>query len=73
MIAYEMFYYIDGACDTLVEALSSALWDEDAKEDTRLDDFTSDIDTLGAFEYSFTRYMKQISDVTERKRVDIKQ
>ena len=73
MIAYEMFYYIDGACDTLVEALSSALWDEDAKEDTRLDDFTSDIDTLDAFEYSFTRYMKQISDVTERKRVDIKQ
>ena len=68
IIAYNMFWYIDGQCDTLVEALSSALWDEDAMEDTRLDDFTSDIDTLDAFEYSFTKFMRQINDVTERKR-----
>ena len=70
MIAYNMFWYIEEECQTLVEALSSALWDEDAKEDTRLDDFTSDIDTLDAFEYSFTRYMRQINDVTERKRAE---
>ena len=68
MLSYGMFYYIDGECDTLVDALSSALWDENAKEDTRLDDFTTDIDTLDAFEYSFTRYMRQINDVVERKR-----
>jgi PBSX family phage terminase large subunit len=68
MIAYDIFYYIEEECKTLVEALSSALWDDDAKEDTRLDDFTSDIDTLDAFEYSFTRYMRAINDMIERRR-----
>lgn len=69
IIAYDMFYYIEEECKTLVEALSSALWDDDAKEDTRLDDFTSDIDTLDAFEYSFTKYMRQINDVIDRERL----
>ena len=68
MLAYDMFWYIEDECKTLVEAISSALWDEDAKEDTRLDDFTSDIDTMDAFEYSWTKFMRQINDVTERKR-----
>ena len=69
MLAYDMFWYIEDECKTLVDAISSALWDEDAKEDTRLDDFTSDIDTMDAFEYSWTKFMRQINDVTERKRV----
>lgn len=69
IIAYDMFYYIEEECKTLVDAISSALWDDDAKEDTRLDDFTSDIDTMDAFEYSFTKYMRQINDVINRKRV----
>lgn len=68
MIAYNIFYYIEEECATLVDALSSALWDSEKKEDTRLDDFTTDIDTLDAFEYSFTRYMRQINDMIERKR-----
>lgn len=70
IIAYDMFWYMEDECKTLVEAISSALWDEDAKEDTRLDDFTSDIDTMDAFEYSFTKFMRQINDVTERKRAE---
>ena len=69
MLAYDMFWYIEEECKTLVEAISSALWDEDAKEDTRLDDFTSDIDTMDAFEYSWTKFMRQINDATERKRI----
>ena len=69
MLAYDMFWYIEEECKTLVEAISSALWDEDAKEDTRLDNFTSDIDTMDAFEYSWTKFMRQINDVTERKRI----
>ena len=68
MLAYDMLYYIDGECKTFVEAMCGAVWDDKAKEDTRLDDFTSDIDTMDAFEYSFTRYMRQINDVTEVKR-----
>lgn len=68
LLAYNMLWYIDGECDTFVEAMSSALWDDKAKEDTRLDDFTSDIDTMDAFEYSFTKFMKQMTDVIELKR-----
>lgn len=69
LIAYNMLWYIEDECDTFVEAVSSALWNEKAKEDERLDDFTSDIDTMDAFEYSFTKFIKQITDVTERKRI----
>ena len=69
IIAYDMFWYIEEECKTLVDAISSALWDDNAKEDTRLDDFTSDIDTMDAFEYSWTKFMRQINDVTERKRI----
>ncbi len=68
MIAYDMLWYIEEECKTFVEAVSSAVWDDNAKEDVRLDDFTSDIDTMDAFEYSFTRFMKQINDVIDRKR-----
>lgn len=68
LIAYDMFYYIENECKTLVDAMSSALWDDKAKEDTRLDDFTSDIDTMDAFEYSFTKYMRDICIVIDTKR-----
>lgn len=68
MIAYDIFYYIEEECKTLVEAISSALWDDNSKGDVRLDDFTSDIDTMDAFEYSFERFMKKINDTIERKR-----
>ena len=71
MIAYELFYYIEEECKTLVEALESALWsDKPTKEgkDERLDDFTTDIDSLDAFEYTFERYIMQINDVIERRR-----
>lgn len=71
MIAYGMFFYIEEECETLVEALESALWsDKPSKEnkDERLDDFTTDIDTLDAFEYSFERYITQINDVVEIRR-----
>lgn len=69
MISYGILYYIDGECDTFVDALSSALWDDDAKEDTRLDDFTTDIDTVDAWEYSWCRFMKQINDMINRRRL----
>ena len=68
MIAYDIFYYIEEECDTLVEAMSSALWDSEKNEDVRLDDFTTDIDTMDAWEYSWCRFMKKINDMIERKR-----
>ena len=69
MISYGILYYIEEECKTFVDALSSALWDDDAKEDTRLDDFTTDIDTVDAWEYSWCRFMKQINDMINRRRL----
>ena len=47
-------------CDTLVSALCSAIWNpKEITVDERLDDGTSDIDTLDAFEYTIERYIKK--------------
>jgi len=70
MIAYNILSYIEDDNKTFVEALSSALWDNNAKEDKRLDDFTTDIDTIDAWEYSWCRFIKQISDMINRKRTE---
>lgn len=70
MISYGILYYIKEECETFVEALSSALWDDDAKEDTRLDDFTTDIDTIDAWEYSWCRFIRQINDMINRRRLE---
>lgn len=50
-------------CKTLEEALSNAVWDDKKAEegiDERLDDGTSDIDTLDAFEYTFERDINRL-------------
>lgn len=70
MISYGILSYIEEECKIFVDALSSALWDDDAKEDTRLDDFTTDIDTIDAWEYSWCRFIKQINDMINRRRLD---
>ena len=70
MISYNILYYIEEESKTFVDALSSALWDDEAKEDTRLDDFTTDIDTVDAWEYSWCRFMRQINDMINRKRLE---
>lgn len=70
MISYNILSYIEEECKLFVEAVSSALWDNDKKEDTRLDDFSTDIDTIDAWEYSWCRFMKQINDMINRKRLE---
>jgi Terminase-like family. len=69
MLSYDIFFYVDGECDSLVEALKTALWDSKKLEDERLDDFTTDIDSLDAFEYSFERDMKRIIDAIDMEKV----
>lgn len=49
-----------GRCDSLVEALCTAVWDMDKWDDVRLDDGTTDIDTLDSFEYSWSAYIPQL-------------
>ncbi len=69
MLSFGIFYYIKDECDTLIDAMTSALWsDKPSKEnkDERLDDFTTDIDSLDAYEYAYERYMKRINNAIKR-------
>lgn len=52
------FYMLAPECQTLIDAFQGAVWNEKiiGKEE-RLDDSTSDIDTLDAFEYTFERWI----------------
>lgn len=60
LIATHRLHIYKGA-KTVINALSNALWDS-KKNDTRLDDGTSDIDTLDAFEYSIEPNYKKLLD-----------
>lgn len=59
LMSQQRFYYTEN-CSTLVEALKSAVWDDDKLVDVRLDNGTSDIDTLDAFEYTIERDSKRL-------------
>ena len=52
----KFFYTKD--CESLEKAFESAVYKADTLKDERLDDGTSDIDTLDAFEYSWERYLR---------------
>jgi len=56
LVGQERFLYTDD-CKTLVDALCNAVWDEKKLGDERLDDGTSDIDSLDSFEYSWSWYI----------------
>ena len=56
LISSNRFFYTDG-CETVVDAMCDAMWDSKKIKYERLDDGTTDIDTLDAKEYSFTRRM----------------
>ena len=66
MIAFNVLQYIKDECDSWVQAMTTAMWNSKKQEDERLDDFTTDIDSLDAFEYSFERDMKRINDAIRR-------
>jgi PBSX family phage terminase large subunit len=51
-------------CKYVIDGLRAAVWDSKAAangKDERLDDFTSDIDVIDAFEYSFERFISQLT------------
>ena len=60
LLSTDRFRYVDEECDSLVKALCDAVWDPDELNDVRLDNGTSDIDTLDAWEYSWSPFIKQI-------------
>lgn len=53
-------FWVNRHCVDVIKALQDAVWDED-KDNERLDDFSSDIDTLDAMEYSIEPYFNELS------------
>ena len=56
--------FINKSCKHLIAGIENAVWCEKAAEkgiDLRLDDFTSDIDILDAFEYSFSPHIRNLT------------
>ncbi len=62
MMATNRFQLVAGQCDSLEVALMEARWDDKQRDDVRLDDGTSDIDSLDAFEYSWEYYIGQLAE-----------
>lgn len=60
LIAQDRFKYTDG-CKTLVEAMRTSIWNpKEITKNERLDDGTTDVDTLDAFEYTIERYTRKL-------------
>lgn len=53
--------YVSDKCPHLIDALQTAMYNPKKYDDERLDDGTSDIDSLDAFEYSIEPYYKQLN------------
>lgn len=61
LMAGGRFHLVSEKCGTLIDAFRGAVWnDKIIGKEERLDDGTSDIDTLDAFEYSFERFIPQL-------------
>lgn len=61
LMAQGRFFYMQGQCNSLETALCTAVWDPDeVTKNVRLDDGTSDIDSLDSFEYTFERRISQL-------------
>lgn len=59
-------FFITKDCESLQTALSDAVWDKEVKDkDERLDDGSTDIDGLDAFEYTIERDMKYLIEEVE--------
>lgn len=60
LFATDRIKFKEKRADTLVEALQTAVYDEDADDDRWLDDGTSDIDSLDSFNYSVEYWFAQL-------------
>ena len=58
-------FKVNKRCTTVIKALQTAVWNEKAN-DERLDNGTTDIDTLDAMEYSIEPYMRELNDYIAR-------
>lgn len=59
-------FWITEDCESLQIAFSDAVWNKDVKDkDERLDDGSTDIDSLDAFEYTIERDMRELIEEVE--------
>lgn len=59
-------FFLTDDCKSLQDALTDAVWDQKVKDkDERLDDGSTDIDSLDAFEYTIERDMKYLIQEAE--------
>jgi len=57
---------ISRECELVAGGLRSALWSKD-KPDTRLDNFSTDIDIMDGFEYSWERFMRNLCPMMKKR------
>lgn len=60
-------FFVVKDCPHLIDAFNTAVYDSSKLEDVRLDDGTSDIDSLDAFEYSIEPYYKMLEAAGHRR------
>lgn len=61
LMAQGRFFYVEKECSSLESALCTAVWDpKELTKNVRLDDGSSDIDSLDSFEYTFERRISQL-------------
>lgn len=61
LLSSDRIKIVAGENDALIDGLKNAVWDSKSiAKDKRLDNGTSNIDILDAFEYSWERYIKQL-------------
>ena len=58
VMSHERFFVLEH-CEHVIEALSSAVWDNSTGTDKRLDNGSVNIDSLDAMEYSIEPYMDE--------------
>ena len=58
--------FVSKKCPHLIDAFQNAVYDPDKDGDVRLDDGTTDIDSLDAFEYSIEPHFKQLEAAGHR-------
>lgn len=57
-------FFVSNECPHTIDAIRSALWDDrDLHKNTRLDNGTTNIDSLDALEYAFERFERQLFKV----------
>ena len=53
-------FFLTDDCESLKTAFSDAVWNREKQDDERLDDGSTDIDSLDAFEYTIERDLKEL-------------